>query len=80
MTLGRSAVIASSIASRVVQADGLIAFGFQEALHQPHLRWRVIDDEYFFLQHEFSEQFSADKRCTSAASFVPWIATFVALV
>ena len=46
---GRSIVMVSSTRCGSFEANGLVAFVFKKALHQLHLRRRVIDDEYFFL-------------------------------
>src|SRR5262245_41373996 len=33
----------------IVQTDRVVAFGLKQSLHQPHLRRRIVDNEYFFL-------------------------------
>ena len=75
MSVGRSAVMVSSMRRGSFRSTGVIALAFQQAVDQPYLRWRIVDDENFFLDHRlFSGQFSAGARVHVSGQFGAGIA------
>jgi len=56
-------------AQRIVETNRLIAFVFEEALHELHLSRRVVHDEHFLQHEQKSPELSEARRCTSAATF-----------